>query len=108
MTGNLKLLSNFVEQFLGTMKFGNDQIEPTHGYGDMVQGNVTIKRVYYVKGLNHNLFSVGEFCDVDLEVSPSALLLKQSNMKASALYRRYCNYIISFHGIMPNQMQYIA
>ncbi|GKF52989.1 retrovirus-related pol polyprotein from transposon TNT 1-94, partial [Tanacetum coccineum] len=28
-----------------------------------------IKRVYYVKGLNHNLFSIGQFCDADLEVS---------------------------------------
>ncbi|GJR71985.1 retrovirus-related pol polyprotein from transposon TNT 1-94 [Tanacetum coccineum] len=26
-----------------------------------------IKRVYYVEGLNHNLFSVGQFCDADLE-----------------------------------------
>ncbi|GKA34075.1 retrovirus-related pol polyprotein from transposon TNT 1-94 [Tanacetum coccineum] len=31
--------------------------------------NIMIKRVYYVKGLNHNLFSVGQFCDVDLEVA---------------------------------------
>nr|GFB08029.1 ribonuclease H-like domain-containing protein [Tanacetum cinerariifolium] len=28
-----------------------------------------IKRVYYVEGLNHNLFSVGQFCDVDLKVA---------------------------------------
>ncbi|GKB38476.1 retrovirus-related pol polyprotein from transposon TNT 1-94 [Tanacetum coccineum] len=28
-----------------------------------------INRVYYVKGLNHNLFSVGQFCDADLEVA---------------------------------------
>ncbi|GJX73317.1 retrovirus-related pol polyprotein from transposon TNT 1-94 [Tanacetum coccineum] len=28
-----------------------------------------IKRVYYVKGLNHNLFLVGQLCDVDLEVA---------------------------------------
>ncbi|GKD24516.1 hypothetical protein Tco_1230730, partial [Tanacetum coccineum] len=35
-TGNLKLLTNFVEKFLG---------------------------------LNHNLFSVGQFCDADLEVA---------------------------------------
>ncbi|GJX01805.1 retrovirus-related pol polyprotein from transposon TNT 1-94 [Tanacetum coccineum] len=28
MTGNLKLLINFVEKFLGTVKFGNDQIAP--------------------------------------------------------------------------------
>ncbi|GJW98572.1 retrovirus-related pol polyprotein from transposon TNT 1-94 [Tanacetum coccineum] len=59
MTGNLKLLGNFVEKFLGTVKFGNDQIAPIVGYGDLVQGNVIIKRVYYVEGLNHNLFSVG-------------------------------------------------
>nr|GFA95178.1 hypothetical protein [Tanacetum cinerariifolium] len=59
MMGNLKLLINFVEKFLGTVKFENDQIAPILGYGDMVQGAVTIKKVYYVEGLNHNLFSVG-------------------------------------------------
>ncbi|GJR15750.1 hypothetical protein Tco_0798402 [Tanacetum coccineum] len=69
MTGNLKLLSNFVEKFLGTVKFRNDQIAPILGYEDLVQGNITIKRVYYVKGLNYNLFSVGQFCDADLEVA---------------------------------------
>nr|GEY65046.1 integrase, catalytic region, zinc finger, CCHC-type, peptidase aspartic, catalytic [Tanacetum cinerariifolium] len=68
MTGNLKLLINFMEKFLGTVKFGNDQIAPILGYGDLVQGAVTIKRVYYVEGLNHNLFSVSQFCDADLEV----------------------------------------
>nr|GFB98004.1 integrase, catalytic region, zinc finger, CCHC-type, peptidase aspartic, catalytic [Tanacetum cinerariifolium] len=69
MTGNLKLLINFVEKFLGTVKFENDHIAPILGYGDLVQGAITIKRVYYVKGLNHNLFSVGQLCDVDLEVA---------------------------------------
>nr|GEV50302.1 uncharacterized mitochondrial protein AtMg00810-like [Tanacetum cinerariifolium] len=69
MMGNLKILINFVEKFLGMMKFGNDQIAPILGYGDLVQGVVTIKRVYYVEGLNHNLFSVDQFCDADLEVA---------------------------------------
>nr|GEW21350.1 copia protein [Tanacetum cinerariifolium] len=69
MTGNLKLLINFVKKFLGMVKFGNDQIAPILGYGDLVQGAATIKRVYYVERLNHNLFSVGQFCDADLEVS---------------------------------------
>ncbi|GKE06837.1 hypothetical protein Tco_1398855 [Tanacetum coccineum] len=32
-------------------------------------GNILISRVYYVEGLGHNLFSVGEFCDSDLEVA---------------------------------------
>ncbi|GJU45784.1 retrovirus-related pol polyprotein from transposon TNT 1-94 [Tanacetum coccineum] len=36
---------------------------------DLVQGNVTIKRVYYVEALNHNLFSVGQFSDAHLEVT---------------------------------------
>nr|GFC53531.1 integrase, catalytic region, zinc finger, CCHC-type, peptidase aspartic, catalytic [Tanacetum cinerariifolium] len=48
---------------------GNDQIAQILGYGDLVQGAVTIKRVYYVEGLNHNLFSVSQFCDADLEVA---------------------------------------
>ncbi|GJU49520.1 retrovirus-related pol polyprotein from transposon TNT 1-94 [Tanacetum coccineum] len=69
MTENLKLLTNFVEKFLGTVKFGNDQIAPILGYRDPVQGTITIKRVYYVEGLNHNLFSVGQFFDADLEVA---------------------------------------
>nr|GEW89012.1 integrase, catalytic region, zinc finger, CCHC-type, peptidase aspartic, catalytic [Tanacetum cinerariifolium] len=69
MMGNLKLLCNFVEKFLGTVRFGNDQFAPIFGYGDLVQGNITINMVYYVKGLNHNLFSVGQFCDADLEVA---------------------------------------
>nr|GFA19656.1 hypothetical protein [Tanacetum cinerariifolium] len=69
MTGNLKLLINFVEKFLGTVKFGNDQIVPIFGYGDLVQGAITIKRVYYVAGLNHNLFLVGQFYDADLEIA---------------------------------------
>nr|GEW53548.1 reverse transcriptase domain-containing protein [Tanacetum cinerariifolium] len=50
MTGNLKLLIIFVEKFLGTVKFRNDQIAPIFGYGDLVQGAVK-KRVYYVEGL---------------------------------------------------------
>nr|GFA81739.1 hypothetical protein [Tanacetum cinerariifolium] len=69
MTRNLKLLINFVEKFIGTIKFGNNQIVPILRYGDLVQGAVTIKMVYYVEGLNHNLFSVGQFCDADLEVA---------------------------------------
>ncbi|GJW98193.1 retrovirus-related pol polyprotein from transposon TNT 1-94 [Tanacetum coccineum] len=69
MTGNLKLLCNFVEKFLATVRFGNDQFALILRYGDLVQGNVTIKRVYYIEGLNNNRFSVGHFCDANLEVS---------------------------------------
>ena len=39
------------------------------GFGDYVIGDSVISRVYYVEGLAHNLFSVGKFCDSDLEVA---------------------------------------
>ncbi|GJR28323.1 hypothetical protein Tco_1104555 [Tanacetum coccineum] len=35
----------------------------------IVLWNVTISRVYYVEGLGHNLFSVGQFYDLNLEVA---------------------------------------
>nr|GFA51432.1 retrovirus-related Pol polyprotein from transposon TNT 1-94 [Tanacetum cinerariifolium] len=62
-------IAQIQEKFLGSMKFGNDQIASILGYGDLVQGSVTIKRVYYVEGLNHDLFSADQFCDTDLEVA---------------------------------------
>ena len=69
MTGNLQLLRNFVEKFIGIVRFGNDHFAAIIGYGDYVQGNLTICHVYYVEGLAHNLFSVGQFCERDLEVA---------------------------------------
>ncbi|GJT42850.1 retrovirus-related pol polyprotein from transposon TNT 1-94 [Tanacetum coccineum] len=60
---------NFVSKFLGTIRFRNDQIARIMGYGDYQLRNVVISRVYYIEGLGHNLFSVGQFCDADLEVS---------------------------------------
>nr|GEX03332.1 uncharacterized mitochondrial protein AtMg00810-like [Tanacetum cinerariifolium] len=36
---------------------------------DVVIGSMKIKKVYYVEGLGHNLFSVGQFCDKGLEVA---------------------------------------
>ena len=69
MTGNLKLLINFIWKFMGTVRFGNDHVAAIQGYGDLQCGNFLITRVYYVEGLGHNLFSVGQFCDADLEVA---------------------------------------
>ncbi|GKA64554.1 retrovirus-related pol polyprotein from transposon TNT 1-94 [Tanacetum coccineum] len=68
MTGDRSLLKNFVEKFMGTVRFGNDYFAAITGYGDYVQGNITVCHVYYVEGLGHNLFSVGQFCDGELEV----------------------------------------
>nr|GEV03884.1 putative ribonuclease H-like domain-containing protein [Tanacetum cinerariifolium] len=63
MSGDRSQLSNFVNNFLGMVKFGNDHMAKTMGYGGYLIGNLTISRVYFVEGLGHNLFSVGQFCD---------------------------------------------
>ncbi|GKE55974.1 retrovirus-related pol polyprotein from transposon TNT 1-94, partial [Tanacetum coccineum] len=58
MTGNLKLLSNFVEKFLGTMKYGNDQIASILGYGDSSSRKYLEvdfqKSTCYIRDLNGN------------------------------------------------------
>nr|GEU53999.1 retrovirus-related Pol polyprotein from transposon TNT 1-94 [Tanacetum cinerariifolium] len=57
MTEDRSHLTNFVNKFLGTVKFGNDHVAKIMGYGDYKIGNVTISMVYLVEGLRHNLFS---------------------------------------------------
>nr|GEV49203.1 copia protein [Tanacetum cinerariifolium] len=61
MTGDRSQLTNFINNFLGTVKFKNDHVAKIMGYGDYQIGNIMILRVYYVEGLGHNLFSVRMF-----------------------------------------------
>nr|GEU80552.1 hypothetical protein [Tanacetum cinerariifolium] len=44
-------LINFVQEFLGTIKFENDHVAKIMGYDDYKIGNVTISRVYFMEGL---------------------------------------------------------
>nr|GFD47872.1 integrase, catalytic region, zinc finger, CCHC-type, peptidase aspartic, catalytic [Tanacetum cinerariifolium] len=66
---DLLQLINFVQKFLGTVKFENDHVAKIIGYGDYKIENMTISKVYFVEGLGNNLFSVRQFCDSDLEVA---------------------------------------
>nr|GEZ41489.1 copia protein [Tanacetum cinerariifolium] len=67
MTGDHSRLLNFVKKFIGTVRFGNDHFGAIMGYGDYVVGESVISRVYYMEGLGHNLFSVRQFCDSNME-----------------------------------------
>ncbi|KAI3707697.1 hypothetical protein L6452_26326 [Arctium lappa] len=69
MTRQKDILFNYTEKFCGNVRFGNDQFSPILGYGNVVQENLTIKKVSYVEGLGHNLFIIGQFCDKYLEVN---------------------------------------
>nr|GEU85892.1 retrovirus-related Pol polyprotein from transposon TNT 1-94 [Tanacetum cinerariifolium] len=69
ITGDRSRLMNFMKKFTGTVRFRNDHFGAIIGYVDYVIGDSVISRVYYVQGLGHNLFFVGQFCDSDLEVA---------------------------------------
>ncbi|GKE32478.1 integrase, catalytic region, zinc finger, CCHC-type containing protein [Tanacetum coccineum] len=69
MMANCSRLKNFMKKFIGTVQFGNDHFGAIMGYGDYMICDSVISRVYYVEGLGHNLFSVGQFYDSDLEVA---------------------------------------
>nr|GFA74564.1 hypothetical protein [Tanacetum cinerariifolium] len=56
-TQKLKSYYRILYEKTSIVRFGNDQFAPILGYGDLVKGNIMINRVYYVEGLNHNLFS---------------------------------------------------
>ncbi|GKB54516.1 integrase, catalytic region, zinc finger, CCHC-type containing protein [Tanacetum coccineum] len=101
MTGDHLRLMNFMKKFIGTVRFGNDHFGAIMCYGDYVIGDSVISSVYYVEGLRHNLFSVGQFCDSDLEVafrkhffedmmksSPICLLSKASKNKSWLWHQR--------------------
>nr|GFA46739.1 retrovirus-related Pol polyprotein from transposon TNT 1-94 [Tanacetum cinerariifolium] len=64
-----KLFDQEGKLIMGTVRFGNDHVAAILGFGDLQWGNILITKVYFVEGLSHNLFSVGQFCDSDLEVT---------------------------------------
>ncbi|GKB45883.1 hypothetical protein Tco_0896636 [Tanacetum coccineum] len=78
MTSNLQL-RNFVEKFIGTVRFGNDHFAAIQGYRDYVQDNLTICHVYYVEGLGLgiNLFLVWTIFHMAQHVIPAAQLVPQ-------------------------------
>nr|GEY47639.1 retrovirus-related Pol polyprotein from transposon TNT 1-94 [Tanacetum cinerariifolium] len=64
----------------GDNAYTSNHVEPTikrfpnatfssAGFGYLQWRNILITRVYFVEGLGHNLFSVRQFCDSDLEVA---------------------------------------
>ncbi|GKD63781.1 retrovirus-related pol polyprotein from transposon TNT 1-94 [Tanacetum coccineum] len=96
-----------IDRFLGTVKFGTDQIAKIMGYGDYQIGNITISRVYYVEGLGHSLFSVGQFCDLDLEVAFRKHTCFVRNLKGDDLLSGYQEtnlYTLSMRDMMASSL----
>ncbi|GJZ38212.1 hypothetical protein Tco_0584403 [Tanacetum coccineum] len=60
MTGNLKLLCNFVEKFLGTVNFGNDQFAPILEQEEEVQTVIRNKAHELVAKGNNKSFPINQ------------------------------------------------
>ncbi|GJZ37653.1 integrase, catalytic region, zinc finger, CCHC-type containing protein [Tanacetum coccineum] len=109
MTGDRSLLRNFIEKFMGTVRFRNDNFIAITGYGDYIQSNITIFHVYYVEGLGHNLFSVGQFCDGDLEVAFCSKTCYVRNLEGDDLLiggRKSNLYIISISDMAASSLKF--
>ncbi|GKC54887.1 retrovirus-related pol polyprotein from transposon TNT 1-94, partial [Tanacetum coccineum] len=93
MTGDRSPSRNFVEKFMGTVRFGNDNFAAITGYGDYIHGNITICHVYYVEGddlliggRNSNLYTIS-ISDMTAS-SPICLMSKATSTKSWLWHRR--------------------
>nr|GEW14774.1 retrovirus-related Pol polyprotein from transposon TNT 1-94 [Tanacetum cinerariifolium] len=75
----------------GTVRFGNNDFVMIAGYGDVVIGSMMIKKVYYVDGLGHNFFSVGQFCDKGLEQNGVVERRNRTLVKATRTMLTFAN-----------------
>ncbi|GJV02150.1 integrase, catalytic region, zinc finger, CCHC-type containing protein [Tanacetum coccineum] len=98
MTGNRSKLMNFVEKFIGSVRFGNDHLGAIMGYGDdvRVKCNIRVYRrggtwtqsiLYILKGSRStNLYTIS--MDEMMKSSPICLLSKASKSKSWLWHRR--------------------
>nr|GEU94988.1 hypothetical protein [Tanacetum cinerariifolium] len=99
MTGNRALLTNFVEKFLGTVRFGNNDFAVIAGYRDVVIGSMSIMKVYYVEGLPKMKFKKDYLCfaceqGIFIEnITSPKLLLLQAKAIARACFTQNCSLI---------------
>ncbi|GJZ22221.1 retrovirus-related pol polyprotein from transposon TNT 1-94 [Tanacetum coccineum] len=96
MTGDRSRLRNFVNKFIGTVRFRNDHFGAIMGCGDYVIGDSVISRVYYVEGLDGvdlikgshgtNLYTIS--VEDMMRSSPICLLSKASKNKSWLWHHR--------------------
>ncbi|GJX46670.1 hypothetical protein Tco_0271860 [Tanacetum coccineum] len=93
MTGDRSLLKNFIEKFMGTVRFGNDNFAAITGYGNYIQGNITICHVYYVEEDSTHSDGNSQFVSYNPpsheEIESSTTALEPSNVQ-------------NFHQVQPS------
>ncbi|KAJ9536691.1 hypothetical protein OSB04_un000164 [Centaurea solstitialis] len=99
MTSYKELLHNYVARPGGTVSFGNKTTGVIKGYGILTNGKVSIKKVLYVEGLSHNLFSASQFCDgynIVLFSIINCLIINSDGVEIFEGRRFYNLYVVDF------------
>nr|GEU79850.1 integrase, catalytic region, zinc finger, CCHC-type, peptidase aspartic, catalytic [Tanacetum cinerariifolium] len=97
MMGDRSLLRNFIEKFMGTIRFRNDNFAAISGYSDSIQGNITIWHVNYVKG--DDLLTGGRESNLytafisDMATSLPICLMSKATSTKSWLWHRRLSYL---------------
>ncbi|KAJ9556466.1 hypothetical protein OSB04_011080 [Centaurea solstitialis] len=110
MTGYKELLHNYVERPGGTVSFGNKTTGVIKGYGILTNGKVSIKKVLYVEGLSHNLFSASQFCDgynIVLFSIINCLIINSDGVEIFEGRRFYNLYVVDFPVIDSSKPVYL-
>ncbi|GJR33757.1 integrase, catalytic region, zinc finger, CCHC-type containing protein [Tanacetum coccineum] len=99
MTGDQSLLRNFIEKFMGTVRFGNDNFAAITGYGNYIHGNITIYHVYYVEGddlltggRESNLYTISIS---DMAASSPVCIMSKATSTKSWLWHRRLDHLCS-------------
>nr|GEZ02080.1 hypothetical protein [Tanacetum cinerariifolium] len=86
-------LVNFVQKFLGTVKFENDHVAKIMGYGDYQIGNVTISQVKFLRSKDETLDFIIKFLKmIQVGISHETPVIR-SPQQNGVIERRNCTLI---------------
>nr|GEW91617.1 retrovirus-related Pol polyprotein from transposon TNT 1-94 [Tanacetum cinerariifolium] len=89
MTGNRALLTNFVEKFLETVRFSNNDFAVIAGYGDVIIGSMMIKKVFYVEGLVEAARTMLTFANLPLFLWAKGIATACFTQNRSIIHKRF-------------------
>ena len=67
MTGEVSLFKELKDYNGGYVNFAGDKGGKITGIGTVSNGKITLEQVHYVEQLKHNLMSVSQICDRELQ-----------------------------------------
>ena len=88
MNGTKSVLIDCLEEKGPSATFGGNSKGYTSGFGNLINGVTTFRRVAYVEGLEHNLLSISQLYDKDHKVTFSKKDCKVKNKEKKVILNR--------------------